>query len=108
LAAQNPSLVKFIVFLAMVSTTATLVAYLACALAALWLQREGRMERSLTLVIACLLGFTYSAWAVYGVGWEPAASGFGLLGFGLLVYLVMRLGASGTAPADGKIGTVEG
>ena len=104
LANQNPSMVTLIVFMALVSTTATLVAYLACSLAALWLQRNGRLEHSFTLVGACLLGFVYSAWAVYGVGWKPAASGLGLLACGLLVYLAMR----GAALRAGKGGAAEG
>jgi APA family basic amino acid/polyamine antiporter len=108
LANQDPSLVKLIVFTAMVSTTATLIAYLACSLAALRLQWRSRLQISWLLVVACVLGFTYSAWAVYGVGWKPAGWGFGLTAFGLLVYLMMRRGSPGNEPQDRKVGTVEG
>jgi APA family basic amino acid/polyamine antiporter len=98
-------MVGLIVRLALISTTASLVAYLACALAALWLQRRARLERSIPLVVACLLGFTYSAWAVYGVGWKPAAWGVALMVSGLPVYLIMRLGSWGHEPAEGAIGS---
>jgi APA family basic amino acid/polyamine antiporter len=89
LAAQSPSLVGLIVFLALVSTIATLVAYLACAAAALRLQRAGRLESSPLLIACCCLGFLFSLWAVYGAGIEPAAWGLVLLAFGGLVYLAM-------------------
>jgi APA family basic amino acid/polyamine antiporter len=104
LANQNPSMVKLIVRLALISTTASLVAYLACALAALWLQRNGRLKRSVLLIAACFLGFAYSAWAVYGVGWIPAASGVALMASGLPVYLMMRLGPQGSGPGEGAVG----
>ncbi|MDB5693961.1 MAG: amino acid permease [Alphaproteobacteria bacterium] len=101
LANQSPRMVSLILFMALVSTTATLVAYLACSLAALWLQRSGRLKGSPILVAACLLGFAYSAWAVYGVGWKPAAWGLALMAVGLPVYLTMRWRPEGeTAPAS--------
>jgi APA family basic amino acid/polyamine antiporter len=95
LANQSPRTVTLIIFMALVSTIATLVAYLACSLAALRLQRDGRLKRSALLVAAAFLGFTYSAWAVYGVGWVPAAWGVALMAIGLPVYLLMRYGPGG-------------
>jgi APA family basic amino acid/polyamine antiporter len=107
LASQSPSLVWLIVRMALISTTATLVAYLACALAALRLQRDGRLERSRFLAAAALLGFTYSAWAVYGVGWVPAAWGLALMASGLPVYLLMRRDPVGTDRGEAPSGSVE-
>jgi APA family basic amino acid/polyamine antiporter len=107
LANQNPSAVKLIIFMALVSTTASLVAYLACSLAALRLQRDGRLQPSLALVIACLLGFTYSAWAVYGVGWVPAAWGVALMASGLPVYLMTRRARLNHPPAERTSPAVE-
>jgi hypothetical protein len=55
---------------------------------------------SFTLVAACLLGFAYLAWAVYGVGWVPAAWGVALMAIGLPVYVTTRLSRLNHPPAD--------
>ncbi|NDU79471.1 amino acid permease, partial [Actinomadura sp. DSM 109109] len=77
-------------FMALLSTAASLVAYLACSLAALRLQQVGRMERAPSLLVAALLGAVYSAWAIYGAGTEPAVWGAALLLSGVPIYFMMR------------------
>jgi APA family basic amino acid/polyamine antiporter len=90
LANQTRSMGDLFVFMALVSTLASLVAYLACALAALRLQQDGRMGRSVPLALAALVGALYSLWAIYGAGLEPAAWGAALLLSGFPIYLLMR------------------
>jgi APA family basic amino acid/polyamine antiporter len=92
--------VGLIVFLALVSTTATLIAYVACAAAALRLQVARRLQRSLLLAGCCVAGLLYAFWAFYGVGWKPTLYGIGLMAAGLLVYLAMRFTRLNQAPAE--------
>jgi APA family basic amino acid/polyamine antiporter len=77
-------------FMALLSTSASLVAYLACALAALWMQGRGRIAVSAALLPTAAIGALYSVWAIYGAGAEPAAWGAALLASGLPIYLIAR------------------
>ena len=90
LANQSRSMGELFVFMALVSTLASLVAYLACSLAALWLQRENRLDRGTALTAAAALGAVYALWAIYGAGAEPVLWGAALLLSGLPLFLVMR------------------
>jgi APA family basic amino acid/polyamine antiporter len=87
---QSRAMGDLFVFMALVSTLASLVAYLACSIAALRLVRSGRMDGSRLLVAAAGIGTLYSIWAIYGAGLEPAAWGAGLLISGFPIYLLMR------------------
>jgi basic amino acid/polyamine antiporter, APA family len=99
LANGTRSMGDLFVFMALLSTVASLVAYLACSLAALRLQGVRRMERSAPLLAAAMLGALYSVWAIYGAGPEPAAWGAALLASGIPVYLIMRWSLSRSRPA---------
>jgi APA family basic amino acid/polyamine antiporter len=99
LANESRGMGDLFVFMAMLSTLASLVAYLACALGALRLQAAGRLERTAPLAIAAVLGAVYALWAIYGAGHEPALWGLALLASGLPVYLVMTRGL----PARGGV-----
>jgi APA family basic amino acid/polyamine antiporter len=88
LANQSRSMGDLFVFMALVSTLASLVAYLTCALGALWLQRAGRIDRTAALTAAAVLGALYALWAIYGAGTEPIAWGAALLASGLPVYML--------------------
>jgi APA family basic amino acid/polyamine antiporter len=77
-------------FMALLSTAASLVAYLSCSLAALRLQAAGRMPPSPVLPAVAVAGAAYSAWAIYGAGAEPALWGAALLLSGLPVYMMMK------------------
>jgi APA family basic amino acid/polyamine antiporter len=90
LANQSRSMGDLFAFMALLSTAASLVAYLSCSLAALRLQAAGRIPRSPILPAIAVAGATYSVWAIYGAGAEPALWGGALLLSGLPVYLLMR------------------
>ncbi|MET1110807.1 MAG: amino acid permease [Allosphingosinicella sp.] len=90
LANQSRSMGGMFAFMALLSTAASLVAYLTCSLAALRLQATGRIPRSPILPAVAVAGALYSAWAIYGTGAEPAWWGAALLASGLPVYLLMR------------------
>ena len=100
LANQSRSMGELFVFMALVSTLASLVAYLACALAALWLQRSARLDRGAALTVAATLGAIYALWAIYGAGTEPVLWGAALLASGLPLYLVMRRNPIGRRAVD--------
>jgi APA family basic amino acid/polyamine antiporter len=87
---QSRAMGDLFVFMALVSTLASLVAYLACSLAALRLMGAGRMQASRLLATAAAIGALYSVWAIYGAGMEPALWGAGLLASGFPIYLLMR------------------
>lgn len=90
LANQSRSMGDLFAFMALLSTVASLVAYLSCSLAALRLQAAGRIARSALLAAVAAAGALYSAWAIYGAGPEPALWGATLLASGLPVYILMR------------------
>jgi APA family basic amino acid/polyamine antiporter len=97
LANQSRSTGDLFVFMALVSTLASLVAYLACALAALRLQQARRIERTPLLGAAAGLGAAYAVWAIYGAGAEPIVWGLALLLSGIPVYLLMSRNKSTVA-----------
>ncbi|TFI59520.1 amino acid permease [Sphingomonas parva] len=90
LANQARSVGDLFAVTALISTLASVVAYLACSIAALWLQQRARIGRSAALTAAALAGALYSLWAIYGAGREPVIWGLGLLLSGVPVYLLMR------------------
>ncbi|MDB5672791.1 MAG: amino acid permease, partial [Alphaproteobacteria bacterium] len=103
LLANQGSVIGLIEKMALVSTIASLVAYLACSVAALKLQAEGRLARSPLLIAACILGFLYSSWAVYGAGLKPLVLGVALIVAGLPVYLLVHRGhLRGGRPASSE------
>jgi APA family basic amino acid/polyamine antiporter len=78
-------------FLILLATTASLVAYLVCSIAAIALPARRRMAGGGLLFAAALLGSVYSAWAIWGAGTEANLWGLGLMASGVPVFLVMRL-----------------
>ena len=83
-------------FMALLSTAATLVLYLACAAASLRLTAIGVMPRSPLFLAVAALGLLYAAWTFYGAGIE--ASGWILVLLAVaapLYWLTPR-----SAPAD--------
>jgi APA family basic amino acid/polyamine antiporter len=99
LANQSRSMGELFAFMALLSTVASLVAYLACSAGALKLQGERRVERSFALAAAAGAGSLYAAWAIYGAGAEPALWGGALLASGLPVYFIMRRSLLGRGSA---------
>jgi APA family basic amino acid/polyamine antiporter len=90
----SASMVKVFTFIILVSTSAYLVMYLFCALAALKLAVQGEMgvhgRRMATLLVVAMLAAIYSAWTLYGAGKEAFWWAMALIAAGVPVYLLMR------------------
>lgn len=88
------TLVGIFTFFVLLATTATLVAYLACALALLRLRARGRTGSSqvglAALGVLALVGAAYSIGALAGAGREAVLWGAVLLVAGLPVYALLR------------------
>ena len=97
----SSGLVTIYTFIVLLSTVATLVLYLAGALAILALIRRGQAAGAL-LVAAALAGTIYSLWTFYGAGAEATGWGAVLLATGVPVYFLTRwrAGSSPEAAAD--------
>jgi APA family basic amino acid/polyamine antiporter len=90
-------MVEVFTFMILLSTTANLVAYLACSLALLVLLRRGRITGRLAAGLALVgaFGAAYSLWAIAGAGPRAIRWGAVLILVALPVYSLMR---RGTAP----------
>jgi APA family basic amino acid/polyamine antiporter len=86
----SKSMSAFFSFLLLLSTAAVLVMYLVCALAALKLERSGRLTASPLVLLLSLGAMLYALWAIYGAGAESIAWNAALLLAGVPVYFVMR------------------
>jgi len=95
----HKSLVEVFTFMILLSTTATLVAYLACSLSLLVLLRRGRVasRHAAWLASAAALGALYSLWAIAGAGRGAVLWGAVLILASLPVYALMRAGAAARA-----------
>lgn len=99
-ARSTTDLFKFLILLA---TTASLLAYLVSALAAIVLPAQRRMASGGLLLAAALLAALYSAWAIWGAGREANLWGLALIASGIPIFLAMRLkqgGGAGVVAAD--------
>lgn len=94
---QSRSMGSLFTFMALLSTSASLVAYLACSLAALKLQGTRALARTAALLFAAAAGTLYSIWTLYGAGLEATGWGAVLLLSGIPVYLAMRLSRRGSS-----------
>jgi APA family basic amino acid/polyamine antiporter len=95
LANYSRSMADLFTFVALLATTASLVAYLVCSAAALKLLRA---QRAVTLVgTAAVL---YSLWTLWGAGAEAVGWGFVLLVAGVPIYWIMRRAAVTPAAAS--------
>lgn len=77
-------------FILLLSTTASLVMYLVCALAALKLKSTGRLKSSMALIVVSAAAAIYALWAISGAGAEAVGWGAVLLVAGLPVYFITR------------------
>lgn len=88
------SMVEVFTFMILLSTTATLVMYLLCALATLKMLRSGELTASgrqaVWLAVAGVLGTLYALWTLIGAGKEAVLWGFALLALAVPVYYAMR------------------
>lgn len=87
------SMVNVFTFIILISTSAYLVMYLFCSLAAFKLALRGDMgvrgRRLLWLLAIAMLGALYSAWTLWGAGKEAFLWGMGLFALGLPLYFLM-------------------
>jgi basic amino acid/polyamine antiporter, APA family len=88
------SLVKVFTLIILISTSAYLVMYMFCALAAFklaWRGDLGIKGRKLMWVLAvAMLAALYSAWTLYGAGKEAFWWGMGLFALGLPLYFLIK------------------
>ena len=91
---QWRSMTDLFEFLILLATTATLVAYFACSLAALKLGVD--RKKAPIFIVAAL----FSVWAIWGAGTEAALWGAVLLASGVPIYFLIALGRSSPAAAD--------
>ena len=92
----------------LLSTTACVVMYGACAAAMLRLnslgQLRGHAPRRGKLLVLGVVAVIFSVWAIYGAGTEAVLWGAALLAAGIPVYLLVKYRRTGAAAAaDGSI-----
>jgi basic amino acid/polyamine antiporter, APA family len=90
----SSSMVQVFTFIILVSTSAYLVMYLFCALAAFKLAWQGKMgvhgRRLMVSLAVAMLAAIYSAWTLYGAGAEAFWWAMALMAIGLPLYLAMK------------------
>ncbi len=88
------SMIKVFTFIILISTSAYLVMYLFCSLAAFRLALRGDMgvkgRRLLWLLAVAMLAALYSAWTLWGAGRDAFLWGMGLFALGLPLYFLMK------------------
>lgn len=84
------NMTEMFTFVLLLSTTASLVMYLACSLAALKMKHEGRLQASSALIVIAGAAAVYSLWAIYGAGAEAVGWGAVLLLAGFPVYFIAK------------------
>lgn len=88
------SMVSVFTFIILVATSAYLVMYLFCSLAALKLAWRGDLglkgRRLMWLIVVAMLGALYSAWTLWGAGAEAFWWGMGLFALGLPLYFLLK------------------
>jgi APA family basic amino acid/polyamine antiporter len=96
------SMVKVFTLIILISTSAYLVMYLFCSLAAFKLAWRGDLglkgRRLMWLLAVAMLAASYSAWTLYGAGPEAFWWGMGLFALGLPLYFLMKWWQRRTAP----------
>jgi APA family basic amino acid/polyamine antiporter len=85
----SSGMIQIFSFMVLLATVATLVLYLAGALAVLVLLNRGRATGAV-LTAAAVLGAIYALWTFYGAGGEATGWGAVLLATGIPVYFLMR------------------
>jgi APA family basic amino acid/polyamine antiporter len=86
----SSGMIQIYSFIVLLATVATLVLYLAGALAMLVLLKRGQ-TKSAIVTAAAILGAIFAIWTFYGAGAEATGWGAVLLATGIPVYFLMRL-----------------
>ena len=77
-------------FMVLVTTSVTIIFYVAGALAAVKLARDGRMPASPGFIAIAAAALIYSLWALYGAGIEASLWSLAMTAAGVPLYVVMR------------------
>ena len=94
----SSGMIQIYSFIVLLATVATLVLYLAGALAMLAFLKRGQAKGAVATA-AALIGATYAAWTFYGAGAEATGWGAVLLATGIPVYFLMR-SRRGSSPVE--------
>ena len=86
----SKSMTEAFEFVLLLSTTASLIMYFACSLAALKLKRDGRLKSSPALFVVGAVAAVYALWAISGAGAEAVGWGVVLLLAGLPAYFIAK------------------
>lgn len=100
------SMADLFTFIALLATSASLLAYLFSALAALRLQQVKRLGASMPLTVLAVLAAVYSVWTLYGAGTSATLWGLVLLAAGLPVRVLTARAArpvQNLSVSDGNI-----
>ena len=81
-------------FMVLVTTSVTIIFYLACAAAALRLAWQGRITASAGFLAITALATLYSAWTFYGAGIEASLWSLAMTAMGIPLFLMMRTSLS--------------
>ncbi len=84
-------------FAILIATATCLLMYLVCSIAVVRFMRDGRVPRSIGLMVSSAVALVFVLWAFYGSGWEALAWGGAMTAIGWPVYLVARRAAARTA-----------
>jgi APA family basic amino acid/polyamine antiporter len=102
------SIAELFKFMVLVTTSVSLIFYLAGILAALWLRLRGRLEGSAGFVAIALVALAYCLWAFKGAGLKEALWSLGMTAVAIPVYLLMRwVNRSSPAAAANPAGSPE-
>jgi APA family basic amino acid/polyamine antiporter len=85
-------------FMVLVTTSVSIIFYLAATLASFRLRRNGRIKGKAGFEAIALVGFAYSVWTFYGAGIEASVWSLAMTAAGLPIYLLMARSRSRGAP----------
>jgi APA family basic amino acid/polyamine antiporter len=99
LANYSRGLADLFKFMVLVTTSVSIIFYLACVAAGLKLARDGKVAPSAGFIAVALAAFAYSAWAFYGAGIEASLWSLGMTAAAIPVYLLICWAKSRSTPA---------
>lgn len=90
-------------FMVLVTTSTTIIFYIAGTLAAMKLVREDRIGNSAGFLAVALASLIYAFWAFYGAGLEASLWSLAMTAVGIPIYFLMRAASRSTpAPAPDR------
>lgn len=87
-------------FMALVTTSVTIIFYMAGVLAALKFERSGRIGTSRGFAALTIISLVYAAWAFYGAGLEASLWSLLMTATGIPIYLFMTKSRAAQQPAE--------